>query len=1006
MDAYRRVMFLAPGTPFFDRTEADTADPDDDFRASLAAEVPADWSCHVGTDWTMLTPHGYQLPAQGWKVHVSATSENARRVLERSWEWLVERRMAFKFIGSRQVLTRRNGKYGDRGASGKFITVYPEDETRLAAVLDGLGELLDGERGPYILSDLRWRSGPLYVRYGGFVARMMKTEKGETVPCIEDPEGRLVPDVRGPSFRPPEWVTLPECLGEALEARNAGTLADFPYRAERALHFSNGGGVYRGTDTRTGEPVLLREARPLAGVDTHGEDAVARLERERACLERLAGLPWVPRLIEARVGHEHHFLVREFVEGETLAVRTTRDNPSSPAADPSATASYTRWAVNALDQIDQGIRAMHARGVVFGDLHPGNILIRPDDSIAFIDLETATTDLTSHQIHAAPGFAAPPTHRGPSIDRYALGCLRLALFTPLTSLLAWGPEKLDQLIALIESRYPVPGDFGAKVRADLGAGPEGDDAQVRVALGADARNRLPAERLTAPAGADVENPASAERLTVSVGHGVSVVEAGDGVIAPPAVAGSRALAFAERSMVPAGGGVPASASAERLTAPAGADVEDPASGERPAVPADDDNQPPASAERLAAPAGARASAFAEQLTRPAGVGGRASALTERPTDSAGVAASTTVVGHGAPTAPAAAGPQGPASAERPAPPPSTVTPAPAIAAGILATATPTREDRLYPGDTAQFILPEGGACLAYGAAGVLWTLAEAGVEVPAGHVGWLAEAVRRAVHPAPGLYTGTAGVACALHRLGRTDEAVDLLKGVAEPVNDTLLDGRAGLALAHLYFARSIGDDAALKQATLLAERLTESAAAGPPRRGEAGLLRGRAGTALLLLRLYAHAPDTALLDAAHDLLDADLRALGWTDDGWTPGSIGTRPTFAAGSGGTAMALREYLDQRPDDQYESACAAVLRSALDCVPHTVGLFHGFAGVLLTAKRLGGDTADLERHLRLYEVPHEGAPAFLGLENVRLTTDLATGAAGVLLARAATHPLAFL
>jgi hypothetical protein len=79
---------------------------------------------------------------------------------------------------------------------------------------------------------------------------------------------------------------------------------------------------------------------------------------------------------------------------------------------------------------------------------------------------------------------------------------------------------------------------------------------------------------------------------------------------------------------------------------------------------------------------------------------------------------------------------------------------------------------------------------------------------------------------------------------------------------------------------------------------------------------------------------------------------------------------------------------------------------------VGLFHGFAGVLLTATRLAGpaQAAAVERYAataRLYEVPHEGAPAYLGLENVRLTTDLATGAAGVLLARnAAADRLAFL
>ncbi|MFF2522159.1 class III lanthionine synthetase LanKC [Streptomyces liangshanensis] len=840
MDAYRRVMFLAPGTPFFDRIEA--GETDDDF-GSVTAGTPDDWSCHTGPEWTMLTPHGFRLPPQGWKIHVSATGENARGVLARSWEWLVAHRMAFKFIRSGQVLQRRNGKYGDRGASGKFITVYPEDETRLALVLHELGAILDGEQGPYILSDLRWRSGPLYVRYGGFVARMMTSERGEKVPCIEDPEGNLVPDRRGPSFRPPEWVTLPDCLTEAVEARNAGTLRDFPYRAEQALHFSNGGGVYRGTDTRTGTPVLLREARPYAGIDTHGEDAVARLLRERDCLRKLAGLPWVPELIEARVGHEHHFLVREYVEGETLAVRTTRDNPSSPDADPHRTAAYTRWAVGVLDRIEAGVRAMHERGVVFGDLHPGNVMVRPDDSIAFIDLETASTDLTARQIHAAPGFAAPPTHRGKDIDTYALGCLRLALFTPLTNLLSWDPDKLDRLIALVEARYPVPADYGAKVRADL---------------------------------------------------------------APPGTGG----------------------------------IEDTGSGDQDAA------------------SGDRQTASGDQHA--------------------------------------------------------------AVAQGILATATPAREDRLFPGDTAQFILPEGGSCLAYGAAGVLWALGEAGTEIPAAHIDWLEESARRSTAPSPGLYTGTSGVACALQRLGRTDAAEALLTAASgvELANDSLMDGRAGLGLAHLYRARATGDDAALKHATVLAEQVIENAAARPPRRGESGLLRGRSGGALLLLRLHAHTPDTGLLDGARELLDADLRALGWAVDGaegWTEGAFGARPTFAAGSGGTALVLREYLDLRDEQRYALACETVLRTALDCVPHTAGLFHGFAGVLLAATRLAGpaDAAEVERcaaTVGLYQVAHEGRPAFLGLENVRLTTDMATGAAGVLLARTAadTAPgtLAFL
>ena len=60
------------------------------------------------------------------------------------------------------------------------------------------------------------------------------------------------------------------------------------------MHFSNGGGVYLGRDPRTDTEVVLKEARPHAGLDADGADAVARLDRETRCLRRLAGVPRVP----------------------------------------------------------------------------------------------------------------------------------------------------------------------------------------------------------------------------------------------------------------------------------------------------------------------------------------------------------------------------------------------------------------------------------------------------------------------------------------------------------------------------------------------------------------------------------------------------------------------------------------------------------------------------------------------------------------------------------------
>lgn len=468
MDVSPHLLLCRPGTPYFD-VPSGTDGRDGDFPLAHA-EPPAGWVHDVGAEWVARRPAAPPLPAQGWKVHVSATPDSAARVLEAAAGYCTANGVAFKFLRGIELLVRRNGKYGDRSASGKFVTVYPVDDAHLGRVLDELGDLLDGEPGPYVLSDLRWRSGPLYVRYGGFVARTVVTGTGERELAISDPDGTLVPDRRGPGFRPPPWVELPAFLADAAAARAAGTLHDFPYRVTGALHFSNGGGVYRGVDTRSGADVLLREARPLAGLDANGHDAVVRHEREQWALERLAGEPGIPRFLETRTGHEHRFLVREYVEGVALSVEMLRRNPIvRGTADHAA---YTVWACGVLDRVEHGVRRMHARGVVYGDLHPGNVLVRPDGDVAFVDFETATPAGSAEtQLMGAPGFTAPPQRRGTAVDRYALGCLRLAVFAPLTAVLPWGAGKAEQLLELVTRHFPVPAGYAAAVRRDLDLDP-------------------------------------------------------------------------------------------------------------------------------------------------------------------------------------------------------------------------------------------------------------------------------------------------------------------------------------------------------------------------------------------------------------------------------------------------------------------------------------------------------------------------------------------------------
>lgn len=462
---FRFLEFCRPDKLFYD--VPDTAKAEDDFEVSL----PGGWHIERGRDWTVCRPPDPTgRPEQGWKIHVAGTLDTAHTLLEAVVPYLVERGVMFKFIRSASVLRRRNSKNGERTASGKFVTIYPHGDQHTEQLLNGLEELVGGTPGPYILTDLRWKQGPLYVRYGAYVWKSTRDRRGVMVPAMTGPDGTLVPDERRPVFRPPSWVEIPAFLHEAVEARKKGTLQNFPFRIREALHFSNGGGIYRATEIGTGRDVLLREARPLAGVDAEWGDAVTRMKREYWALERLRGLPCIPELIAYVTGHEHDYLAREYVEGASLTPLMAARHPYA-TGDHSADARrrYRTWALKVLRNVEDGIDAMHRRGVVFGDLSLANVLVTDDGQVRFIDLETATpTEEAKAQALGSLGFRAPEHLAGADIDRYALAVLKLALFIPVPQAVPWGAHKVRQLVDQMVHDFQVPDEFVDSILAWLG----------------------------------------------------------------------------------------------------------------------------------------------------------------------------------------------------------------------------------------------------------------------------------------------------------------------------------------------------------------------------------------------------------------------------------------------------------------------------------------------------------------------------------------------------------
>lgn len=486
---YDRVR--ATGTPASGRMRRYRVQPDRDWAA---------WDFIESGGWLHATPGDDDLPDQGWKIHCSATLENAQRMLAIVSSYCADEGLHFKFLPSAGDLVRANVKYANRGGSGKFITLYPRDNDECSRVLHDLDSAIGGMNGAYILSDLRWNQGPLYLRYGGFKLEFVRNEMDELVPAIANDEGQLVPDPRQPMFTPPAWVELPTFVADQVARMGSASRPEsFPYEIDEALHFSNGGGIYLARSTEDSSKVVLKEGRPFAGLAPDGRSAVDRLVREATFLREFDDLKEVVGIRDYFEQSGHHFLVEDYVEGNTLNKEMVMRNPLIRADQTHQDLlEYRDWVIDVLARVESTIRTFHDRGTVYGDLHPNNIMVTPTGDIRFIDFEMAY-DVDDEDVvpAGAPGYMANDGRTGVSADMYSLGCMKLGMFLPLTVLIPLDPDKLPQLIAKARELFDLSAEFCDSISANIGPTAPGSNSSGHVAA---TRGVVSAWDTSAPAG--------------------------------------------------------------------------------------------------------------------------------------------------------------------------------------------------------------------------------------------------------------------------------------------------------------------------------------------------------------------------------------------------------------------------------------------------------------------------------------------------------------------------
>ncbi|WYF03499.1 class III lanthionine synthetase LanKC [Bacillus velezensis] len=385
--------------------------------------------------WKYYHVKGVSLPEQGWKIHLTSLLEDAQSVLDRVARFCMGKKIEFKHLKDMHSFINMNSKNANRASSGKFITVYPANEEIFVELLQDLSEITkDFKKGPYILSDKRWKNTNVFYRYGGF--KLIFNEYGEH--CIRDESGNLIKDQRTPFYQTPDFVKdfddYLNTINHSDDSEQQGESHLAKYDIITALSYSNAGGVYLATRKKDNLKVILKEARPNAGLDGGPRDALERQKIEYDTLKKLKNIHGVVNLIEYFQEWEHYFLVEEFIEGRDLRQWIAQEYPFFRDEDGDSICNHAKNIKKILLQLFALIDQMHNNGVAMGDLQPANVMVTEDLTVKIIDFETAMpVESEEKPSMATIGFVSQEMKAGGSRDWFGLKRLVRYLALPVLS---------------------------------------------------------------------------------------------------------------------------------------------------------------------------------------------------------------------------------------------------------------------------------------------------------------------------------------------------------------------------------------------------------------------------------------------------------------------------------------------------------------------------------------------------------------------------------------------
>jgi serine/threonine-protein kinase len=180
--------------------------------------------------------------------------------------------------------------------------------------------------------------------------------------------------------------------------------------------------VHRGYDRHLRRPVAVKVLAPPYDRDRGFVERFRREARSAAGLSH----PNVVSVFDSGSYHGTHFIVTEFVDGETLADRLRR-GPMPPEE-----------AVAVAVDVCRALQAAHHRGLIHRDVKPGNVMLLPDGRVKVVDFgiaRAAGSDTLTRTgvVMGTTAYLAPEQASGQPVDEradlYALGCVLYEMLT-------------------------------------------------------------------------------------------------------------------------------------------------------------------------------------------------------------------------------------------------------------------------------------------------------------------------------------------------------------------------------------------------------------------------------------------------------------------------------------------------------------------------------------------------------------------------------------------------